>query len=644
MKRILFLCISVLLFGVIPVIGQQIPDDVPKKAAKAFEKAYDLQKQGNIPDAFKEYDKALKRYPDFTLARIYKASLHYRLKEYELAAQNFKLVTEGEQSFPPKVYLTLGIIQYKLDQYDESIRSLKFFLQSGSKNQDLIDKARKHLTYAEFAAEAVRNQHDIGLKRLGEGINTQHSEYMPSVTADGKRMIYSRRVQGYELLFESVKVDGIWQEGKPIDRINEVFEGGAHSVSADGRYLVFTCCDRRHGFGSCDLFYSAYRRGQWTKPRNMGRPINSSAWDAQPALADNGKTLYFSSNRVGTIGGKDLWMSRRKPDGSWSKPINLGPDINTDKSEKTPFMHFDQKTLYFMSNGHPGMGDFDLFKTTKIGDTEWTEPINLGYPLNTKFQEGTLILDLSGEKGYFTSDRHHEKALRKEDFSAVETDIYQVTLPPELRPSPATYLEVWVLDEETRSPLAAEIKIHDNRSEQSRVHVRTQEDGYQLVCLPIGEDYGIQIYKPGYDFYSERMALEEVRLSTDPIKVEILLRKAENIVEEEPIVLKNILFETGSAVLKAEAKVELDFLVNWLNEHPDKSVEIRGHTDNVGDESSNLSLSQERAQAVVAVLTENGISSRRLSAIGYGESQPLTENDSPEGRAQNRRTEMVIKK
>ena len=633
-----------LLLGLSSVYGQKIPDDVPKKAARAFEKAYTLQKEGDIPSALKEYEKALDRYPDFVLARIYKASLHYRLKEYQVAADQFTQVTQSSQPFPPKVYLTLGIIQYKLDQYDSSVVSLETFLESGIKNKDLIDKAKKHLQHAEFAAEAVKNEFEVELRRLGEGINTEYSEYMPSVTADGQRMIYSRRVQGHELLFESTLVDGVWEEGRPIDRINEVFEGGAHSVSADGRLLVFTCCDRRHGFGSCDLFYSAYRRGQWTKPRNMGRPINSSAWDAQPALADNGKTLYFSSNRVGTLGGKDLWVSRRKPDGSWSKPINLGPDINTAKSEKTPFMHFDQKTLYFMSNGHQGMGDFDLFKTTKMSDTEWAAPLNMGYPLNTKFQEGTLILDLSGEKGYFTSDRHHEKSLRKEEFSAVETDIYSVKLPPELRPSPATYLEVWVKDEQTKEPLSAEIGIQDNATENSRLQVSTQDDGYQLVCLPIGEDYAIQIYKEGYDFYSERMALEEVRLATDPIKVEIFLRKTENIQDEQPIVLKNILFETGSAILKSEARTELEFLVNWLNENPEKNVEIRGHTDNVGDEGSNLALSQERAQAVVHVLRENGISSQRLSATGYGESQPITENDSPEGRAQNRRTEMVIKK
>lgn len=626
------------------ISGQKltIPEDAPKSAIKAYRNGQKSMKVRELDKALKYFDKAIDKYPDFQSAKILKASIWYNLKNYEGAGQLFDEVISSGEEIPHKVYLTQGIIQYKLDNYAAARDHLQTFFDQKSVHEDLKKKAGEYLKASTFAAEAVKNPVVFNPDQLPTSINTKHNEYSPSITANGKRMIFSRRVGGYEYLMESERVNGVWQEAQSLKLINDKIEGGAHSISADGRFLVFTSCDRRDGFGSCDLFYSRFRRGEWTEPRNMGRPINTSAWDSQPALANNGRTLYFSSNRKGTIGAKDIWVSYRKPDNSWTIPRNLGPDINTKDNEKTPFIHFDNETMYFMSNGYPGMGDFDLFQSTRLSDTSWSQPVNLGYPINTKFHEGTMIIDLSGQKGYLTSDRHHSKALNKEEYSQTETDIFEFDVPVSIRPNPSSFIEILVVDAETQKPVQAALHITSFPEQKSVYKSRIQRDGYELVSIQVGQDYSIQVSHPDYTFFSERVQLKNSQGIQDPYEFRVELEKPATV--EKPIVLKNVLFETNSSTLLPEADQEIDFLAQWLKDHPEASIEIRGHTDNVGDVDYNKKLSSERAQTVVQRLKEKGIEEDRLSWQGFGEELPIADNDTEEGRALNRRTEFIVKR
>lgn len=620
----------------------KIPPGTPKKAVRSFEKAQKIQKE-DPEKALELYDKAIQDAPDFVVPRLFKASLLYRGNELEAAQKEFKSLRASGLDYPSKVLLTSGVIDYKLDDYASATQLLQEYLATQPRNVDLKKKAQKFLSHASFAAEAVRNPIDVNPQRMTESVNSTNNEYAPSITADGKTMVFSRRENGFELLYESKNVDGAWQEATPIDRINSVFEGGAHALSADGRLLVFTSCNRKDGFGSCDLFYSRFRRGEWTAPRNMGRPINSSAWDAQPALADNGQTLYFSSNRKGTLGGKDIWVSRRNKEGRWSLPINLGTDINTAHHEKTPFIHFDNESLYFMSSGHQGMGDFDLFMSRRVQDTSWSEPMNLGYPLNTRFQEGTLVIDLAGKKGYMTSDRHHHEQITKGRKKHVETDIFELDIPSDFAPKPSTFVEVQVVDGSTGKNLKADM---DFRYGDGTLIWKgaTQTDGYQLVCLPLQKDYALQIHHPEYTFYSERMELKEVYTAMEPLRINIELTKPAAPEAPSVILLKNVLFETGSEELRVDAEEELNFVARWLRKHEAIKIAIHGHTDNVGSEEDNLMLSKKRAQAVVNQLESLGVERSRMSSEGFGETKPIAENTTEEGRRQNRRTEMIILK
>jgi outer membrane protein OmpA-like peptidoglycan-associated protein len=622
------------------VFGQtlNIPEDAPKKAVKAYEKGRDYQKEKKYPEAIREFDEAIERYPEFTAAYLLKGSLLYQLKDFTQAEAVFTKVVNQLDDYPVKVHFTLGLIQYKLDKFSEALINFDRFLEAEDRNQDLIDKANQYRTYCEFAQEAVKTPLMFEPEALPATVNTPYNEYMPSITADGNRLIFSRREGGFEWLYEAKRVDGEWQEAEPLEMINSVMEGGAHAISADGRLLVFTSCERMDGYGSCDLYYSRYKRGRWTSPRNMGGAINSAAWESQPSLADNGRTIYFSSNRKGTLGRKDIWVSRRRSDGKWSKPRNLGPDINTESDDKAPFIHFDGSHLYFMSSGHPGMGDFDLYMSERINDTTWTRPRNLGYPLNTKFQEGTMIVSLDGKTGYITSDRHHHEALNKGLHQGVETDLYSFPMPASIAPDPSTFLEIEVVDAMTGEPIMAEVVLGSNEETFS---FPVQEDGYELICVPVGKNYSLQVHHPDYVFHSERIELSDVKEAVEPYKFRVELNKTEA-PEEEAVVLKNVLFQTGSAILKDEAKNELDFLSQWLKDHPEARIEVRGHTDNVGSPEDNMVLSQDRAQSVVHELIKRGIDNSRLVARGYGETQPVTDNDTVEGRALNRRTEFII--
>jgi Tol biopolymer transport system component len=244
---------------------------------------------------------------------------------------------------------------------------------------------------------------------MGGNINTKDDEYWPSITADGLTLMFTRqpRLAENKEVFETVQEDfyisyyqnNLWQKavnaGAPL---NTNQNEGAQTLSSNGKYMFFTACNRPGGMGSCDIYFSAFNEGKWTEPFNIGPPENTKYWESQPSVSADGKLLIFSSNRPGGVGGKDLWLSKLNEQNLWSIPVNLGTTINTVGDEMSPFIHFDGKTLYFSSDGRVGMGGFDLFMTTMKDDSTWTEPINLGYPINTYNDEMGLIIESNGKK------------------------------------------------------------------------------------------------------------------------------------------------------------------------------------------------------------------------------------------------------
>jgi outer membrane protein OmpA-like peptidoglycan-associated protein len=344
------------------------------------------------------------------------------------------------------------------------------------------------------------------------------------------------------------------------------------------------------------------------------------------------------SNRKGGKGGMDIWKCSLKGFSEWGRPIwgnpvNLGDSVNTPGNEMSPFIHSDGKTLYFASDYWPGMGGYDIFYCHQKNDSVWSSPQNIGYPINSHKDEQGLVVDASGLNAYYSSDRPGSKGM----------DIYSFELYKNARPNPVSYIKGKVVDEDTGLPVCAKVELIDLDNSKSVIKGEScWEKGEFLMCLPLGKEYAFNISKEGYLFYSDNFKLREITNIIDPYILDIKLKK---IKIGSSVVLRNIFFNTGSFELLPESKIELQKLIDFLNLNKSLIIEIGGHTDNVGRADLNLKLSESRAKEVYKYLMSQNIDPARMKYMGYGLTMPVGPNDTPEGRALNRRTEFrIIKK
>ncbi len=617
------------------------------KLQKRYDKALSYGRGGDFNRALRELEKILEAEPRFIDAFITRAAIFEEQDLLEDAELNYEQVLEIDPVYEPRVWYRLAMVEQRQNKYPEAVDHLERLLQTPDLEDRLRRQAEQHVKDFRFSAEMMRNPVPFEPESLGENINTKESEYLPSFTADGEYLVYTARVNGQEDFMISQKIDGAWQKGEPIEEINTPLNEGAQTISADGRLLVFTACNRRDGLGGCDLYYSEFREGNWIAPSNMGRPVNSAAWESQPSLSADGKALYFASNRQGSIGGRDIWVSYRQADGSWGKPRNLGEPINSTEEDEAPFIHPDGQTLYFMSRGHQGMGGFDLFFARKGAGEQWEKPKNLGYPINTKANEGALVVSLDGKTAYFATDKL-QRTGTSDILQRPTTDLYRFDLYEAARPSPVTYVKAVVSDAQTGASVRAKVEFVELESTAVYASDQTTESGTFLVVLPLGKDYALNVSKKGYLFHSENFALAGKTSIDDPFMLQIALSPIPDELdtdpgeEARPVVLRNVFFETGSAELKPVSRVELNRLKVLLEENPQIRIQINGHTDNVGSAADNRQLSENRARAVFQYLLDQGIDENRLSYKGFGESRPIATNETPEGRQQNRRTEFEV--
>ena len=641
----LLVCLS--LFGAsIPVLAQPATptyftiESAPNKAKNAYNDGVTETRQGNTAIAIGYFERALRECPTFIDAQLLLAGSHLKLKDYARAEEGFEKVIALDEKYQPGAFFTLALSEWEQDKFEDAAFHAEYYTKTSSPNPDMLREAKRLAVNARFAAQAVKNPVPFDPKPVGNGVNTPGEEYLPSLTADGNTMIFTRRDFIDENFYQSEFKNGAWSIAQPLTGVNTNQNEGAQHISPDGSWLVFTACNRRDdgSQGSCDLYWSQLKNTGWTQPVPFSASINSSDWDAQPCISADGKTLFFSSMRPGGKGGRDLWFTTRQAGGKWSKPENLGATINTDLDEQTPFLHPDGQTLYFTSNGLPGMGENDLYLVRRQPDGTWGTPQNLGYPINTKANEGTLTVSLDGRTAYFAANRPDSQG---------GIDIYQFEMPANARPQPVTYARAKVKDAVTGKPLIAKVEFTDLKTGLSYVSANTKSDGSFLVCLPAGKDYALNVNKEKYLFYSENFNLVESATFDKPFLLNIELQPIGSDPDaiapvSKPIALRNVFFETGSAALLPSSAAELDRLASLLTEVPTLRIQINGHTDNVGDDGSNLKLSEARAKSVYDYLAAKNVAADRLKFKGYGEAQPIETNDTPEGRSRNRRTEFVV--
>lgn len=618
------------------------------KAKRLFYRAIQYNRGGFFEKAIKDFETAIQIEPNFIDAHYQLAAAWFNRKVYEKAIVGLEQVLAIDANHKPQAHYYLGFIHQEKENYDKAVYHFEQFLGMESKSKSLKTKANTFLKNSQFAAKAVKSPVPFNPKPLSPSINTEFPEYLPSITAEGNTLIFTRRIRGDEDVFISQKEEGQWQTPAPLAHINTAENEGSQYISADGKLIVFVRCSDRQGFGSCDLYFSERKASTWTEPKNMGQPINTRAWESQPSLSPDGRTLYFASNRRGSLGGKDIWRSERKEDGTWSNPINLGKRINTPSDDEAPFFHPDGETLYFMSEGHLGMGGYDLFIARKGDNGRWRTPENLGYPINTKGNEGALFISLDGATAYFAKDNlptEFEEKVR----SRKQPDIYSFELPVAIRPTPVTYVKATVKDAATTEKLKnARIELVNLANGQTIASSTTDEKGSFLTCLPLGGNYGLSVEKENYLFHSENFQLTETANLENPFLLKIKLQAIPSdstLIEEKestPIILKNVFFASGSAELESTSLTELNRLKSLLGSNIHLKIQINGHTDNIGDEQDNLQLSEDRAKSVKDYLVSQGITATRISHKGFGEKQPIDTNDTAAGRKNNRRTEFVI--
>ncbi len=602
-----------------------------KEAVKFYTLAGESINYQQYDKAIEQLNQALAADDQFTDAHYQLGSVYLYKQQYPQAAVQYLKTISLNPNFNRAVYLNLGNVYIMLGKYAEAKEMLQKYISFNEIQPKDRATAQKLITDCDFSLQAM--QHPVVFKpvNLGTSINTPADEYLPNVTADESTLIFTRKTGNNEDFYQSKKLNGSWARAAGLsNNINTAeFNEGAQSLTQDGQYLFFTGCNRPDGRGRCDIFLSHKNSTDWDKPFNLGGPINTPGWESQPSISADGKTLYFVSLRKGGYGGYDIWKSTITDKG-WSEPENLGPNINTPYNEQSPFIHPDDQTLYFSSDGWPGLGSKDLFLSRKGTDGKWQKPENLGYPINSSGDENGLTLTANGSNAFFSSNKLNGSG---------GFDIYTFEMPENLRPNVVTYVKGSVKDGKSKQAIDADVQIIDLKTNQLIFqNVNALNQGQFLATLSTGKNYGLNISRPGYLFYSENFSLIGQKTGK-PYVIDVALQAIE---VGNKSVLRNIFFDTNKAELKPESKTELNKLIGFLNLNPKVNIEISGFTDNVGDAKSNQTLSENRAKAVQQYLIANKVAATRLTFKGYGAMQPVAPNTTDEGRSGNRRTEFKI--
>ncbi|MCF6331882.1 MAG: OmpA family protein [Draconibacterium sp.] len=591
----------------------------------------------NNEDAITEANKILDKTPGFLNAYLLLADIY---SELDSTALEIKYLENARK------YSDNRTISYRLAEscrsiglYGKAITYFKEYLKAKKITDFRKAEIRRKINNCKFAINAKKHPVEFKPIRLSEKINTTDDEYWPSLSIDQRELVFTRLVKKegqipQEDFFVSEYNLGSWGLAKPIIEINTSKNEGAQSISVNGKFLLFTACNRSDGYGSCDIYYSKRVNGKWSTPKNAGPPVNSKAWETQPSFSSDNRYLYFSSNRSGGKGKKDIWRAEflgmiGNGKIKWGEPENLGDSINTQGNEISPFIHANNKSFYYASDYRYGMGGFDLFNSQLKEDNTFSKSVNLGYPINTLEDEQGLNISADGTTAFFSSARETGTGL----------DIYTFELEKKMRPEPVTYAEARVTDAITNKPVLAKIELINLSNLREKRTETADKKGEALLCFPLGANYAFNVSEKGYLFYSQSFQMDDSKTISNPYKIRIKLQPIKIGAEMN---LYNIYFETDSFKILTESEPELQNLSLFLKNNPELNVEIQGHTDNTGNPVRNQQLSELRAKSVVEYLIANNIDRVRMKARGFGEKHPVATNNSNEGRRLNRRTTVKI--
>lgn len=607
-----------------------------KKNEKLLNEATSFYRSNNYDKTIDACQQILKSDANYVSAHLLLAEVYKDIDSTRL--EIFHLDKASYLSKNALIDFRLAEAFYKLGMYSEALRFYEKYGESKNIPEKRTFLVACKLASCRFAINSIKNPVDFNPENLGDGVNSQNDEYWPTPTLDGKHLVFTRLVKDDGRVredFYKVALDSLnWERASPLSDINTDDNEGAQTLSADSKILFFTACNREDGVGSCDIYFSRFIDGRWTEPINAGEPLNTAAWEAQPSFSSDNRFLYFSSNRNGGVGQKDIWRveflgfdENGKP--KWKTPKNI-KDLNTEGNEISPFIHANNQDFYFASDTHIGMGGFDLFSATidELGGVH--ELKNMGYPINTHNDDMGLTISSIGDMAFFSSAREAENGL----------DIYSFNLTTGLRPRSVSYVKARVSNKTTGQAIMADIELVNLNASNAQPRMeKADENGEIMMALPMGRNYAFNVSEPEFLFYSESFLLADSNSVVDPFHLNIELEPIEVGAQMQ---LHNIYYETDSFAILPESEPELQILVDFLKNNAKLKVEIQGHTDSSGDAESNRILSDKRAKSVLTYLVENGVAVDRLNAKGYGQSVPIASNETDEGKRLNRRTTIKI--
>lgn len=623
-------------------LSAQIKTDCEKstpKSDKNYQKAKDLLKNKNFNDAIKILQETIDEDPNNVKTLFLLADIEQYQQSREPALRHYQQILYVCPDYHPDIYYEVGMLMYSLGKYDSVSEYFDIYVEKpgiDAKKQRVADSL---ILRCEMLGEIFL--HPVPFHPVPLEIDSKDDDYLPMISPDNEWFYFTRRFK--------VKTKSAWNEeeveefsvSKIIDgkfskqeKLTNPFnsgsnEGGA-SLTIDNKAMYLTVCNRADGIGSCDIYKTELDDNVWSPLQNLGRGVNSKMWDSQASISSDGKTLYYSSYRD-SANGLDIYKVEKDENGNWSNPINLGEPINTTDDEKSPFIHTDNQTLYFSSNGHMGVGGFDIYVAKKDANGKWYPPQNIGYPINSEDDDLGFFASLDGKKGFFSSN-----TLKN---GVGGWDIYTFDLPQNVKPDKVLFLRGEVRDENGEIIADAKVELKDLTTNKTVKIPLDGKTGKYVYAQAVKSDYNLTIQKEGYFYQSEIFKKNDSASFGTPKTIDVKLGQVK---VGASFIVRNILFPTDSYELPETSKSELNNFVIFLQQNPTIKVSINGHTDNVGKDDKNLVLSRNRAKAVLNFVVSKGINAGRLSSDGFGKDKPIADNRIEKGRALNRRTEVVI--
>jgi outer membrane protein OmpA-like peptidoglycan-associated protein len=639
------------------VLGNYCGDD-HASPSRQIQKGLQALNKGDYPNAGVYIGAALRQNEADQHALYLRGEWAMRTGKFPIAEGSWKRLTKRCPGYKPDLLFFIATLAIEAGRPEEAERYLEQWFLRSDRELGYEKEAENMLAELNLKETFLANPVPFN-PQPARNLNTRWDEYLAALTPDGSSIYFTRRSKkknkydgpGAQLRsveeFSSAVSTGehlgmpAFEEGTALEApFNTQYNEGGPSITADNRFMVFTICERnpKTGAQNCDLYYTTYEYGVWNGIRPMPEGINRpESWESQPTISPNGDILYFTSDRKGGYGGLDLYRSTKDANGNWGVPENLGAAVNTKKNEKSPFIHPDSESLYFASDGHPGMGGYDLFKIQIAqGSAQWGKPMNLGYPINTGSDEIGMMVTLDGQKAYFASNKINQS----NGWDIYFFDLYEAVQPEEVvLVRGQLKIDQFASDEDPKVLLKNSVtgesqQLQLSHDDNSFTAVVKKEEAQQVLVQ-------VEAKKAAFSAAPLRLSpnFEDEGLHKNEVYIDLEHKDLES---GEAYPIPHILFETASDRLDAQSELLIASFAEYLLVAPSLRVQIQGHTDNVGDADANLDLSQRRAKRVAQTIIDLGVSSSRITYRGYGEKRPVASNDSEAGRAQNRRTVFVV--